>query len=158
MRRVLVAAVLILVVAAACGSNGDGDAADGGARVETCVDRLLQDTPGSERTQNVERYARETYCERFDDRGWLYDDGALKMAAYTWLQEGGEEECAEARPGEAAVTIPCPEREPGPLILDCGILRHVRKNEVQAYIEQLRREGERVECDHGIRVGELGVP
>jgi hypothetical protein len=102
------------------------------------------------------RYVRRAYCGRFAKNGWVYEDGALRIAAQTWLDHGGA--CARGGEGEAATTVPCePERRGGVRMIECALLRVIRRNEVVDYIEQLRREGP-VECDDGTPIGELGVP
>ena len=150
-------AVLILAATvSACDSGNGGRRAD--SRVERCVDRLLEHA----RMQDVpdkgvaRRYVRRTYCARFEKEGWVYEDGALRIAAQTWLEHGGT--CSTGGAGETPKTVPCePERRGGIRILDCALLRSVRRSEVRNYIEQLRMKGP-VECDDGTAIGELGVP
>jgi hypothetical protein len=127
------------------------------SRVERCVDRLMQHT----RTQEVpdkeiaRRYVRRTYCARFEKEGWVYEDGALRIAAQTWLDHGGT--CATGVAGEPARTVPCePERRGGVRIIECALLRVTRRSEVIDYVEQLRRKGP-VECDDGTPISELGL-
>jgi hypothetical protein len=145
------AIVLLAAALGACGSSS------GEPRVERCVDRLLGDAdPRDARADAGRRYVRETYCERFGRNGWIYEDGALSIAAHTWLEEGGT--CETGMAGEPARTVPCDEiREPGPERLECGLLRHVRRIEVRDYVERRRREGA-VECDDGTPLDGLGVP
>ena len=113
-------------------------------------------TEGVPDKQSLRRYARVTYCGRFEKKGWVYEDGALRIAAQTWLDEGRT--CATGREGEPARTVPCePERRGGVRIIECALLRVVRRSEVVAYIAQLRKS-EPVACDDGTAIGELGVP
>ena len=96
-------------------------------------------------TDEARAYVRRTYCEPFESRGWVYDDGALSIDAQTWLAEGGSEQCAsEAGP------VPCPESR----TIDCAMLHHVRRSEVRDYLA--RRPD--VACDDGTPVEQLGVP
>jgi hypothetical protein len=68
---------------------------------------LLERVPEAER-QKARHYVEVTYCSRFAERGWVYDDGALSIEAHKWLEEDGEEECQFAvEPGEPARTVPC---------------------------------------------------
>jgi len=114
----------------------------------------------------VRRYTESTYCARFAERGWVYDDGALSIDAYTSLAEGGEEECGEAEsesaPGEEPAapgrTVPCDEVGAGEdETIDCALLRHVRKSEVRAYLDELQRSGRAVACDDGTALADLGA-
>jgi hypothetical protein len=155
--RAFLAMALVVALLTACGGNTEAGADPAAARVERCVDRLLEHaTPAGASEETLRRYTRETYCARFERRGWVYEDGALSIAAQTWLEEGVT--CATARAGEPAQTVPCEqERPPGARELECALLRHVRKSEVVAYLERLQREGE-VACDDGTPLDELGVP
>ena len=176
MRTCIVAAAFVLAFAA-CGSNADEAGDDGeapvsaGAAVERCTERLLSDAELEELTaeeqEAVRSYAESTYCARFAERGWVYDDGALSIDAHTWLAEGGEEECgeavAESAPGEEPPgpgrTVPCDEVDPGEdETIDCALLRHVRRSEVRAYLDELEERGRSVECDDGTPPADLGAP
>lgn len=102
------------------------------------------------------RYARDTYCDRFERKGWIYEDGALSLAANTWLEMGAR--CAAGSEGNPIRTVPCEEEwRANTRRLDCGLLHHVRRSEVRKHIEQLQHES-RVECDDGTPLGHLGVP
>lgn len=105
------------------------------------------------------RYIRDTYCERFESHGWVYDDGALSIAAHRWLEASGseEEECGTVREDGQSETVPCEELEPPeePKFIDCAILRDVRRSEVRDYLAQLRPD---VECDDGTSIEQVGVP
>src|SRR2546423_1278410 len=104
----------------------------------------------------VRRYARETYCNRFQQKGWIYRDGALKLAAQLWLQNGGT--CAEGVAGQPAKVVPCKlERGGGVLTLDCGLLRVVRRSEVRSYLRRLQVGGP-VACEGAIPLARLGIP
>ena len=152
--RALVTTALVVVALAGCGSTS-GEAGREPPRVERCVERLLRGA--TTETDAARRYARVTYCAPFESRGWVYDDGALSIAAQRWLEEGGSEECATAGEDGQSKTVPCEELEPpeGPRVIDCGLLRYVRRSEVRDYLAQLRDD---VECDDGTRVELLGVP
>jgi hypothetical protein len=152
----------------ACGS-GSGERRDEGkstverspaamSRIERCVDRLLQAaTTADASIEAARRYVRNTYCARFEREAWIYEDGALSIAAQRWLDEGAR--CATSREGEPTRTVSCEEerrsaRDP---TLDCGLLRVVRRSEIGDYIERSRRNGA-VECDDGSAFDELGIP
>jgi hypothetical protein len=135
--RTLVATALLIALAG-CGSN-----AGESSRADRCTDRLLA---GAESTRAARSYVRNTYCDLFASRGWVYEDGALSVDAQRWLVEGGSQEC-ESETG----TIPCEEST----VIDCALLRHVRRSEAQDYLATLGRE---VECDDGTPVEQLGVP
>jgi hypothetical protein len=155
--------ILVFATASACGSAGSGRRGEtpsaASSRVERCVDRLLRDTPtgSSTREAATRRYAREAYCAPFEQRGWVYDDGALGIAVQTWLDRGAT--CASAREGEPARTVPCePERSTGGVrTLDCALLRIVRRSEARAYVDRLATNGP-VACDDGTALDRLGVP
>jgi hypothetical protein len=162
-------ALLLLVAAlSACGSSS-GEARDGApsaeqehaaatARIESCVDRLLsrattQDVNGDD----ARRYARDTYCARFEANGWIYDDGVLSIGAQTWLEQGGT--CAFGSEEQPTRTVPCDALDaPGTRRLDCALLHHTRRSDVKAYVERLQRERPVIECDDGTPVDDLGVP
>jgi hypothetical protein len=160
--RFYLAGACLAVVLGGCGSStadapsGEGSSA-AAARIERCVDRLLQRAATQDADDvSARHYVRSTYCVRFESNGWVYDDGALKIKAHTWLEEGGT--CATAEPGEPPRTVPCAELDdPGARRLDCALLHHVRRSEVQAYVEGLQRKGT-VECDDGTSLERLGIP
>jgi hypothetical protein len=158
--RISVAIALVVLTLAGCGSDS-GEARGDQPRVERCVDRLLQgvrpEDLASTGTDEARRYVRVTYCARFESRGWVYDDGALSIAAHRWLEGSGSEECGTVREDGQSETVPCEELEPpeGPKLIDCAILRHVRRSEVRHYLAELRPD---VECDNGTPVEQLGVP
>jgi len=160
-------AILLFAAAlSACGS-GSGDRRDEApstanrspatiSRIERCVDRLLQDatTRDASEEEEARRYARNTYCARFERKRWIYEDGALSIAAQTWLEEGAR--CATGGEGEPTRTVSCEEeRRAGVRTLDCALLHIVRRSEVRDYIERLRSNGA-VECDDGTALDELG--
>jgi hypothetical protein len=164
------AIALLAAALTACGSSSKGTnmaasdersgAAGATARIERCVDRLLQNARPQDVTDEAaaRRYARETYCKRFEKNGWIYDDGVLAIGAHTALEQGGST-CAasRARVGEPAETVPCDEvMRPGPRILDCAVLHHVRRSEVRDYVDRLQQEGA-VECDDGTSLDNLGA-
>lgn len=166
--RASVAIVLVVTVVAGCGTSGgverDGAASAGAnassaaVRINKCVDRLLTtSTSGGASEQQVRRYIRATYCSLFEEKGWVYGDGALSIAAQKWLDRGGS--CAMGSKGGPTRTVPCEQSNPGAgtRIIDCGLLHHVRRSEVIAYVAMLRPDGE-VQCDDGTPVDELGVP
>ena len=152
---------LLCALLAGCGTGDGGrdrpaSAREGAgaraARVDACIERLLSGSPvGSSSEQEARRYAKETYCAPFERNGWVYEDGALSIAAQRWLEQGGE--CASASEGEPSRTIPCAQAD----VIDCAVLRHVRQAEALAYIAELKREGE-LRCDDGTPLQELGVP
>jgi len=127
-------------------------------RIERCVDRLLQaaTTPEASK-EEARRYVRTTYCARFEKEGWIYEDGALSIAAQRWLDEGAR--CARSGEGEPTRTVSCEEERlaAGDRTIDCALLRVVRRSEVRAYIERIRSSGA-VECEDGSALAELGIP
>ena len=126
-------------------------------RIERCTERFLERVKGEDAsTGEIRRYIEVTYCAPFAERGWVYVDGTLSIAAHTWLIEGTSEECASAGSDEPAQTVPCLEPTGEPQIIDCAILHEVRRSEVRVYLEQLQRKHE-VECDDGTPVKQLGA-
>ena len=151
--RASLAMAFLAAALTACGSSGETGGDPAATRVERCVDRLLERTATDGTSEeDLRRYARDTYCARFEEQGWVYDDGALRIAAQHWLEQGAT--CATETAGEPPETGPC-EQVGSPL--DCALLRHVRRSEVAAYLEQLQRAGP-VECDDGTPLDDLGVP
>jgi hypothetical protein len=144
-----------LEVLSACRSGtGNSTAAEG--RIERCADRLLRAATAQDASdEDARRYVREGYCARFEGRGWVYEDGALSIAAHIWLEDSAT--CAAGTEGEPTKTVPCEEeRRSGRRTLECALLRHVRRSEVRKYVERLRREGG-VECDDRTPLDDLGV-
>ena len=160
----------LLVVAAAlsaCGSSSSreregarsakGHSAAADARIESCVDRFLRRATQDTDDDVARRYVRDTYCARFERNGWIHDDGVLRIGAHTWAEEGAT--CATGSEGQPPRTVPCEELDPvGTRRLDCALLHHVRRSEVQEYVERLRLKRPVVACDDGTPVDELGVP
>jgi hypothetical protein len=163
--RLFLAIALTSVLLAGCGESPEATE-DAGAsrsmepatRIERCVERLLRNaSPRDFADERVRVYARTTYCEPFDAKGWVYDDGALSIATHTWATRSSGV-CMTARPGGPARTVPCETLErPSPRRLECALLRHVRRSEVETYLERLQRT-EAVQCDDGTPLDELGVP
>jgi hypothetical protein len=154
-------AILVAVAAlAGCGSAGpsathgrvSGDAGPTTAKVDRCVDRLVSRSTSGQ-SPAVRRYVRVTYCAPFARKGWIYDDGALRIAAQKWLENGMR--CARASEGEPPHTVPCQEESGGEI--ECALLHVTRKTEVVAYIARLRRS-HAVHCDDGTPLADLGVP
>jgi len=155
------AVVLAAVVLSGCGSSSDqeretapsghGESA-GAARIERCVKRLLEhaEVRSASTEEGLRRYIRDTYCARFERRGWIYDDGALSIAVQTWLT---------CRPTERAHgQVPCdPFLDRRTRRIECALLRYVRRSEVATYLNRLRNDGP-VVCDDGSPLDELGVP
>ena len=142
-------AAAALLLAAGCGSGS----AEPASRVERCTERFLGRVAESER-QETRRYVETAYCAPFERRGWIYDDGTLKLEAHA---DSGSQECATAEPGEGARTVPCEALEQeSPDVLDCGLLHLVRRSEVKEYVEELQRTRE-VRCDDGTPLNELGA-
>jgi len=143
------AAALVLTL-----RRGDGSA----AAVDRCTERMLARVdisrfPGRSRALAA-RYARRAYCEPFAARGWVHQDGTFALAAYT---RSGSSSCVRASaPGEPVVTTSCSELEEDPVILDCALLRFVRRTEVRPYVASLRRKAT-VRCDDGTPLGRLGA-
>ncbi len=162
-----ITAAVVALALAGCGGTSDEDArraADAqpasASLVDKCTERLLARVPEAEKAE-ARHYIDVTYCSRFVERGWVYEDGALGIAAHKWAEEGGKEECELAtKPGEPARTVPCEEfGERGPyFIADCGLLPYVRRSQVREYIAQLRRRYGDVECEDGTPLAQLGTP
>ena len=152
--RVCFAVLLLAATVSGC-SSGKAN-----SKVERCVDRLMQHARKQDlsntQIEGARRYVRRTYCSRFEKEGWVYEDGALSIGAQTWLDHGGS--CSTAKPGEPAKTVPCePERRGGVRVVECALLRVIRRSEVREYIDHLRTKGP-VECDDGTAISKLGVP
>lgn len=166
--RTSLAIVFFAAVLAGCGASGgeqrdgatstDRDSTVAAARINKCIDRLMSRSTTSGGTeQQVRRYIRGTYCAPFEQNGWVYEDGALSIAAQRWLDNGGR--CAAAGDTEPMRTVPC-EQTNGPeatRIIDCALLHDVRRTEVMAYVAELQRNGD-VHCDDGTPLDALGVP
>jgi hypothetical protein len=154
------ALALVAASSAGCGSSGgEASSADrspaADARIERCVDRLLsRATVADGDEQAARRYAEDTYCARFERNGWIYDDGALSIAAQEWLDSSGT--CATQTTGKPSRTVPCEEVMQGDPI-DCALLHHVRRSEIGAYLAEQRLQ-DRVRCDDGTPLDQLGVP
>ena len=157
--------VVTSLVLAGCGSGseegpvGAGEASPGTASApEQCVERMLarSDPAAVEEAgeEAIRAYIEETYCGRFAKRGWIYDDGALRIEAFEWVEAGYDEECGMADETGSSQTVPCDELEQGEP-LECALLHHVRKAEVEAYLARLPDD---VRCDDGTPLDELGVP
>jgi hypothetical protein len=146
---------LFAAVLAGCGTSGS---ALPDAHVNKCVDRLLvrAETSGGS-VQQLRRYTKGTYCARFAQNGWVYDDGALSIAAQKWLDNAGT--CTKISSDEPAHEVPCEKanREPATGTIDCALLHNVRRAEVVTYVAELERDGD-VQCDDGTPLDELGVP
>lgn len=161
MTRLLPVLALLSVVAVGCSFGGDGAEA---SRSDRCVDRFMQRVePGrddDEQRPVIERYVRVTYCDRFAREGWVYEDGTLSIDAQRWLVDGvacsagdGETGDGETLRGEECQRLAA---EGGDPTIDCALLHHVRKGEVQAYLRDLQRRRP-VECDDGTPLDELGA-
>lgn len=166
--RASLATVLFAAVLAGCGTSGGGqrdgatsterDSTAATARINKCVDRLLSRSATSGgNEQQARRYARDAYCVRFEQNGWVYEDGALSIAAQKWLDTGAR--CVTGSESEPTRTVPCEpaNRDTATGSIDCALLHHVRRTEVMAYVAQLQRDGD-VHCDDGTPLEELGVP
>ncbi|MGZ8707320.1 MAG: hypothetical protein ACXW0R_08050, partial [Gaiellaceae bacterium] len=118
---------------------------------------LSRSTTSGGSEQQVRRYIKDTYCVPFEQNGWVYEDGALSIAAQEWLDSGGE--CATGSDTEPTRTVPCEQAngDTATRIIDCALLHHVRRAEVMTYVAELQRDGD-VQCDDGTPLEELGVP
>ncbi len=164
MRGLLTIAVCGLILAA-CGTGGGGqpqggtppetDSSPATVRIDTCVDRLLSRAPTSDAgEQESRRYIRDTYCALFEQNGWVYEDGALTIAAQNWLDNGYAKECSTSGETTPARTVPCEAER----IIDCALLHHIRRTEAQSYIADRQRGSGDVQCDGDTPVAELGAP
>jgi hypothetical protein len=165
--KIWLAGAFFAFVLAGCGSGGsrtEGTATDQHSagvneRVERCTERFLERVEGAATGKDeARRYIEVTYCAPLAERGWVYEDGTLSIAAHTWLIEGSSEECASAGDDEPAQTVPCEQLEAtgGIQVLDCAVLHQVRRSEVRDYVAQLQRTHD-VECDDGTPLEELGA-
>jgi hypothetical protein len=139
-------AIVAVLVLAGCGSDKKATSDD--MRVERCV-KLMSGGDSGLRT-----YVETAYCKPFAARGWVHDDGTLSIKAQI---EGVSSSCVEASgtPGGQTTTLPCkPDAAMSPL--DCGLLRFVQREEVQAYIRDLQRS-HKVTCDDGTPLNDLGA-
>lgn len=165
--RVCVTIGLLAALFAGCGASGgaqrgattptDRERTSAASRIDKCVERLLSgSTTNGAGQQEVRRYARDTYCAPFERNGWVYEDGALGIAAQKWLDGGRACESATGSATGPTRTVPCAQASRDAAI-DCALLRHVRRTEATAYVAELQRDGN-VRCDDGTPLGELGVP
>jgi len=139
-----VAAIIAAVVVPTQSGQASG-------RVGRCTERLMRVAEvGDYPRAALERYVERSYCSPFDERGWVYPDGKFKLAAYT--QSGT---CSrQSASGGPSRRVRCDQIEHG--VLDCGLLRFVRRREAQRYIERLRRR-ESVECDDKTPLEKVGA-
>jgi hypothetical protein len=98
------------------------------------------------------------YCEPFERRGWVYENGTVSIDAYLHVANAGEETCSSAKVGEPSKTIPCEELTRGaePQVLNCAVLHLVPRSEVRKYVGGLQQRGD-VACDDGTPLDELGA-
>jgi hypothetical protein len=160
------AIVLVAAMLTGCGASGgerrrgatsperDSTAA---TAVDRCVERLLSRSTSGGSEQQVRRYINDTYCAPFQQHGWVYEDGALSIAAQKWLDSASD--CATANDTEPTRTVPCEQTkaDAATRTIDCALLHHVRQTEVKAYLAEFQRDGT-VHCDDGTPLEELGVP
>jgi hypothetical protein len=119
--------------------------------------RAVKPEPSRAKRALIRHYVVVTYCARFAREGWVYDDGALSIDAQRWLVNGAR--CATSTPAGKTRTVPCEQLDAGqePRMIDCGMLRFVRRSEVRKYIAALQRRGP-IHCDQGTPLAALGVP
>ena len=83
---VVVAVLLGLTLIALRGVDVETGTDDGArpAEVSRCVERFLAEPhEGEASDEELARYVERAYCEPFARRGWVYPDGAFRIAAYT---------------------------------------------------------------------------
>jgi hypothetical protein len=138
------AAIVAAIVVPTQGGQASG-------RVGRCTERLMRVAEAGDYPRAaLERYAERIYCRPFDEHGWVYPNGTFKLAAYT--QTGT---CSsQSAGGGPSRRGRCDRIENG--VLDCGLLRFVRRPEAQRYIEKLRRRGP-VECDDKTPLKKVGA-
>ena len=157
--RYLAALSICAVALTGCGSHAHSATPEPtNSLVDRCVARLFAGSYAPAASKElIRRYVRDTYCRRFGQEGWIYEDGALKIAAQQWLVSGGT--CGEGVAGQPAKVVPCKlvRSSTGVLTIDCGLLRFVRRSEVRNYLRPMQAGGP-VACDEGISVAKLGVP
>ena len=151
------AAVFILV---SCGSQSSRRESIAKAAA-SCTDRLVRTMkPYPAPAAETRRYVAVMYCQPFARKGWVYGDGSLSIEAQLWAVHGYRETCATLLPNGSEQTIPC-DKLPGggeDQLIDCGILRFVRRSEVQPYVAKLQRRHPGIRCEQGTPFKELGVP
>jgi hypothetical protein len=155
--RVVVALALVSVVGCGSAATHSGTA----AKAASCTNRLLMAAkPIASRAPKAaaRRYVMMTYCQPFARKGWVYDDGSLSIKAQLWLVQGTRKSCDKTAPGGQNKTVPCaalatPDE---PRMVDCTLLRFVRRNEVRTYLARLEA-GRRVRCEDGTPLANLGV-
>ena len=158
--RTWLAIALLAVVPAGCGGTTTESTVACRERASREVHGAFpRGVGGTEVTDDARRYVEVTYCAPFAERGWVYEDGTLSIAAHSWLVEGSSEECASAGVATSAQTVPCEQLDStgGTQVIHCAILHRVRRSEVRDYVEQLERTHE-VECDDGTPLEQLGAP
>lgn len=144
--------VFLVLMAVLVFSLRGGSDEEAGSPVARCVERFLVkphdgDTPDEE----LAAYVQRAYCEPFARRGWVYWDGAFRLAAYT---KSGTSHCEEASPSGVGRTVRCP---PDP-VLDCALLDMVRRSQAQAYIASLAHEAPApVRCDDDRALASIGA-
>jgi uncharacterized protein YjhX (UPF0386 family) len=149
----VVLATAVLLTFAGC-SFGEKKATQTDAkvnsRVERCTERILDRIGGG---AEVRRYTERTYCSPFARKGWVYTDGTLSIKAHLYLLNGYACSAMTGTPNGHMTTVPCDPRPLDPL--ECALLHYVRKDEVRAYIRQLKRS-QSVTCDDGTPLDKLG--
>ena len=151
-------AIAVLLALTGC-SSGEKKAAQtnarGTSRVKLCTQRFLDRVGGGQRAAETRNYVERMYCGPFARNGWVYADGTLSINAHLDLLNGSA--CVEttSTPGGSTTAIPCDPRAEMLDPLDCAVLHYVRKDEVRAYIRNLKRS-QSVSCDDGTPLDKLG--
>jgi hypothetical protein len=160
--RACVTVVFAVLALAGCGSGG-ADTKRVAEAAGKCTDRMFQEVTLSRapayspvpETQ-LRTYLAITYCGPFASKGWVHDDGSLRIDAQWWLVRGHRNACGAATPGGTPKVVPC-----GVFLgseIDCALLHFVRRSEVRRYIAELPAQFRNIRCDDGTPPDELGVP
>lgn len=152
MRAGLAIAVLLALAGCSFGeTKAPKDDARVASRVERCTERFLDRIGGG---AEIRRYTERTYCGPFARKGWVYADGSLSINAQAYVLNGNACSSETSTPGGRTTTIPCDPRPLEPL--ECALLHYVRRAEVRAYIQKLKRS-QSVRCDDGTPLDKLGA-
>jgi hypothetical protein len=151
-------AIAVLLAVTGC-SSGEKKAArtdtEAAPRVEHCTQRFLDRVGGGQNAAQIRSYIERAYCGPFARKGWVYADGTLSIKAHLAVLNGSACEEETLAPDGSTITLPCDPRATMLDPLECAVLHYVRKDEVRAYIRNLKRS-QSVSCDDGTPLDKLG--